>query len=403
MKVIVAGAGVGSYNNFTNEFIEAVKSGDEVLTSGRLTEELKKLNKNTVSMSVMEIVRYINENAKANKTLIVAATGDTGFYSISGTIAKMVDNEIQVEYISGIGSLAYFCSKIKKGYENMKLISLHGRKKNIIPFVSYNRCVFTLTGGEVKAHNIIETLVDNNLGDVQIYVGENLSLEDERILSGKARELKNIEFSDLAVMVIENPDFTNPYITLKDEDFTRGKSPMTKEGIRTLAVAALEIEPGDVCYDIGSGTGSVTCQMALKAREEMVYAIEKNSEAVELLAENMKKLGINNIVYREGLAPEGLDEFPPADKVFIGGSSKNLKEIVNCILERNEKALFVVTTITLETLTEAVELFNSDDFDVSVSCVNVSNAKKLGDYNLMMAENPVYIIKGAKKIEQQNK
>lgn len=399
MKVIVAGAGVGSYNNFTKEFITSVKEAEVVLTSERLVDELKKINENTVSMGVLDTVKYINENKNKDVKVLVAATGDTGFYSISKTISSRVSEEVEVSYMCGIGSLAYFCSKVKIGYEKMKLISLHGRKKSIIPYVSYNKYIFTLTGGDIKVSNIIYDLVNNNLEETYVYIGENLSLKNEKITCGKANELVNKEFSELAVMIIYNERFVSPYMTLVDSDFIRGKSPMTKEGVRTLSVSALNIEPNDICYDIGSGTGSVTCQMALKANEETVYAIEKDEDAIELLKENMKNLGINNIFYKKGLAPEGLEEFPPADKVFIGGSSKNLRQIVDAILEKNPKACFVVTTVTLETLKEATEIFNYEDFDVSISCVNISNSKKLGGYHLMMAENPVYIIKGVKKIE----
>ena len=51
----------------------------------------------------------------------------------------------------------------------------------------------------------------------------------ERIVSGKPAELAEMEFDDLAVVVVENENYVNQYKTLKDSDFVRGKSPMTKE------------------------------------------------------------------------------------------------------------------------------------------------------------------------------
>ena len=80
----------------------------------------------------------------------VAASGDVGFYSIATTIRKNLDAGVDIEFISGISSFQYFTARLNIGYEDIKLVSLHGRNGNIVPFVSYNKIVFTLTGGSLK-------------------------------------------------------------------------------------------------------------------------------------------------------------------------------------------------------------------------------------------------------------
>lgn len=111
------------------------------------------------------------------------------------------------------------------------------------------------------------------------------------MVSGRPEELKGQVFGDLAVVIVENKHYVNRYKTLKDSDFVRGKSPMTKEAVRNLSVAALEIQPDDVVYDIGAGTGSVTCAMAYRACESMVCAVEKEDYAVELVRETWLRRG----------------------------------------------------------------------------------------------------------------
>lgn len=397
MKVIVAGAGPGAPELYTEQMKKAVQTADLVLTAERLFASISALTDKVRIMGVSDTISYINENRDKDETVCVAASGDTGFYSIAATIAGKADPKVETEFLCGIGSLSYFASKIKLGYENMKLVSLHGNRKSIIPFVCYNEKVFTLTGGAVKAHHIAESLFRAGLTDVQLYVGENLSLPQERIISGKPEEVMKMTFSDLSVVVIENYNYVNQYRTLKDGDFIRGKSPMTKEAIRSLSLAALEIEPSDVVYDIGAGTGSVTCAMAYKACESMVYAVEKEDYAVDLVKQNMKKTGAGNIVIHQALAPEGLCDFPPADKVFIGGSTGNLKEIIDTVREKNPQAVFVVTAVTLETIAQATEIFGALGMETEIICANIAAAQKLGRYNLMKAENPVYIIKGTGK------
>lgn len=402
MKAIVAGAGPGALSDYTGRAVNAVREADIVLTSDRLSESLKELNQDVRVLGVMDTVHFINEHANQDFTVCVLASGDTGFYSIASTIAKRIDPAVELEFISGIGSLSYFAAKVKMGYENMKLCSLHGKEKSVIPYVCYNEKVFALTGGSIRAHDIATSLLNAGLSNVTLYIGEKLSMEGERIVRGTPAEVADLIFDDLTVMIIENKDYVNRYKSLRDEDFVRGKSPMTKAAVRNLSVAALEIEPTDVVYDIGAGTGSVTCAMALKAAESMVYALEKEDYAVELVKENMEKTGARNICIKKATAPDGLAEFPAADKVFIGGSTGNLKEIIDVILKKNDRTVFVITAVTLETISQSIKVCKELGLETEVICANISTAQKLGWYNLMKAENPVYIIKGAKTLEEKH-
>ena len=86
------------------------------------------------------------------------------------------------------------------------------------------------------------------LGDVTLHIGQRLSYPDEEIVSGKARELVEREFSPLSVALIENPD---PDFTvtggLPDEAFERADGadgrpvPMTKCEVRAVSVSKLRL------------------------------------------------------------------------------------------------------------------------------------------------------------------
>ncbi|STT25167.1 cobalt-precorrin-6y C15-methyltransferase [Klebsiella pneumoniae] len=54
---------------------------------------------------------------------------------------------------------------------------------------------------------------------------------------------------------------------MKDELFLRGAQvPMTKEAVRALALAKLELHRARHLIDIGAGTGSVSIEAALQNR-----------------------------------------------------------------------------------------------------------------------------------------
>ena len=62
------------------------------------------------------------------------------FTALASTIEKRVGSDVKLEFCCGIGSLSYFASRLKIGYEELKLVSLHGKSKSII-HVCYNRRV----------------------------------------------------------------------------------------------------------------------------------------------------------------------------------------------------------------------------------------------------------------------
>ena len=115
------------------------------------------------------------------------------------------------------------------------------------------------------------------MGEVSLYVGENLSYEEERILVKKAWELTDYDGHALSVVCAVNKQAKQAFAThgLPDESFIRGKAPMTKEEVRCVSLFKLQLHQDSVCYDVGAGTGSVSVEMALRANQGQVFAIEK--------------------------------------------------------------------------------------------------------------------------------
>ena len=114
---------------------------------------------------------------------------------------------------------------------------------------------------------------------------------------------------------------------------------------------------------------------------------------MELLYENKQKFAVDNLEIIKGEAPEALKELPVPTHGFIGGSSGNLKEIVALLLEKNRDVRIVINCITLETISEGLEVLKEYDFaEREVVQLAASRSKELGRYHLMMGENPIYII-----------
>lgn len=391
-NLYIIGAGMGHISDLTEYAADIIKNADIVYGSARLYEQYKVLNINISAPKYSEIESVLEKDTLKNTVLLVS--GDVLFYSIAKKIQEKFNEKYNIELVPGISSMQYFLSKLNIIDYNVKAVSMHGRNNSCLGPVSYNEYTFMLTGGDKKADNIINELYNAGLDYVYVYAGENLHSDDERIVSGKISEMLDYKFSSLTVLLIHNKEYVNPKTNLRDNDFIRGKAPMTKEDIRWLSACYLGIEDNDTVYDVGAGTGSCAIEFAGHAKEGLVYAVEKEDEAFELINTNKKNLKRHNVISIKGSAPEILINLPAPDKVFIGGSSKTMKDIFKIVYEKNNHVKITVTAITLETIAAATDAFKDYNIEPDIVCINSAKSKKAGPYHMMMGNNPVYIITG---------
>lgn len=392
-KISLVGIGMGAEKTLTLEGKKALNEAELLIGAKRMTEAVQKPGQMVLHEYRSEkIVEYIREHPKY-RTVAIALSGDVGFYSGAKKLINQLDGNVEV--ICGISSVVYFMSKIGLSWDDAKIVSAHGRNCNLISLIRHNPKVFSILGTEDGVAVLASRLVYYGMGDVTLYVGENLSYENEKIFHDKAANLTEYRGEALSVVTACNEKATpmSAVHGISDGEFLRGKAPMTKEEVRTVSLSKLRLSEDSVCYDVGAGTGSVSVEMALRAWMGQVYAIEKKEDALALLKENKKKFAVDNLAIIPGVAPEAMTELPAPTHAFIGGSSGNMQDIINLLLEKNPKVRIVINCITLETVTEAMNAIR--DFgleDVDIVQLAAARSKSIGRYHMMMGENPIYII-----------
>lgn len=392
-KISLVGIGMGAEKTLTLEGKKTLNEAELLIGAKRMTEAVQKPGQMVLHEYRSEkIVEYIREHPKY-RTVAIALSGDVGFYSGAKKLIDQLDGNVEV--ICGISSVVYFMSKIGLSWDDAKIVSAHGRNCNLISLIRHNPKVFSILGTEDGVAVLASRLVYYGMGDVTLYVGENLSYENEKIFHDKAANLTEYRGDALSVVTACNEKATpmSAVHGISDGEFLRGKAPMTKEEVRTVSLSKLRLSEDSVCYDVGAGTGSVSVEMALRAWMGQVYAIEKKEDALALLKENKKKFAVDNLVIIPGVAPEAMTELPAPTHAFIGGSSGNMQDIINLLLEKNPKVRIVINCITLETVTEAMNAIR--DFgleDVDIVQLAAARSKSIGRYHMMMGENPIYII-----------
>ena len=391
VKLVSMGCGAA---NLTAQARVALEEADCLIGADRLLKQASARPEVPRIRAVRgeEILAALRTRPARNPCVLLS--GDAGFYSAAAGLIPLLEREqIPFEVLPGVSSLQAFAARLHQDWQGWKLYSAHGRNCDPVAAVCQGKPAFFLTGGTLGSAELCGLLTRAGLGGLRVDVGENLFCEGEKLYTGTAAECAKMSFAPLSVLLVQpapRPAKRTPGIC--DEEFVRDKVPMTKQEVRAAILGKLAVGPNDVCWDVGAGTGSVSVELALQCRE--VWAVERERPALALLEQNRDKFGAWNLHIKGGEAPEALKGLPVPDKVFIGGSGGNLKEIVRAVHAANPKARVCISAIALETLHTAMTTLEELGYEAEVVQISVSRARKAGELHLLMAQNPVFLITG---------
>jgi len=187
---------------------------------------------------------------------------------------------------------------------------------------------------------------------------------------------------------------------IPDELFERTeKVPITKEEVRVIQISKARLRPGQIVYDVGCGSGSISVEAAIQVESSgKIIAIDYDENAIELTKKNIKKFGLSNVSLIYGNAKEKITELEPADAIFVGGTGKDTAEIVElCQNKLKAGGRIVIGTILIETLYTVLQVLDKLQFNsVDITQVTISKSRKTSTGTMMLARNPVTIISATK-------
>lgn len=394
--VHLIGMGMGNIECLTGQAQAALQQADCFIGAPRLLEAMPTSKPQFASIVPADIYAFLQAHPGYLQPAVLLS-GDVGFYSGAKKLLPLLE-KYQVILHPGISSLQALCAKVRTSWDDAHVISLHGRGHDIAMAVSHHAKVFALVGGADGVQTLCRRLCEAELGDVQLHVGERLSYPDERITTGSAQELQDRQFDALSAVLVNNPNAKVPGSPhLPDDAFIRQTGekliPMTKEEVRAVSIAKLQLPLDAVVYDVGAGTGSVSVELARACPQGRVYAIEGKQEACALTLENAKRHACHNLQVVEGWAPEACAGLPAPTHAFIGGSSGNMEAILRMLMDKNPAVRIVINLIALESIAETLRCIKGMDFEqAEIIQMQVSKAREIGDYHLMTAQNPVMIV-----------
>ncbi len=185
---------------------------------------------------------------------------------------------------------------------------------------------------------------------------------------------------------------------IPDDDFIthEGVPGPTKEEIRCIVMCKSEVSPKDIVVDVGCGTGGLALEFAKRSR--IVYAIDKNIDALNITEKNLKKHDLYekvHLIHKDAL--EALKSIETFDILMIGGSNGDLSPIIKEGYNKlNKNGKIIVTSVLLETPAEAIKTMKYLHMAIDVVSVSISKGNIMKRGAMMIARNPITIVTGKK-------
>ena len=405
LKVVLVGIGMNGERHLTPEARRALDRAQVLFGAPRMLESFAGNYKKYPFYTGDRILPILSDFQETSREETVCAgilfSGDTGFYSgcrnLVPALQKLDGAEVQV--LPGISSVSALAAAVGICWQDGKILSTHGiSEEDWIPefldAAKHRAKTFLITSGAKDVRRMGQLLAERHRGNCICHIGCNLGMAQEQILRLSPEACMDFREPGLCTVLVENPEPQPRRLTpgMVDDAFTREKVPMTKEEVRALSICKLHLTAPAVVYDIGSGSGSVSVEMAGLDPSVKVYSIEVKEDAYDLTCRNVEKFGFVNVTAVRGAAPECLKSLPDPTHVFIGGSGGHLEEILVHLMNRKRPIRVVLNTVTLETLAEASRLMVKYELEGEICQVQVSRSRKAGSYHLMQGQNPVNII-----------
>jgi precorrin-6Y C5,15-methyltransferase (decarboxylating) len=406
-KIPIVGVGPDGLAGLTARSRDLLLAAEVVYgseTTLRLLPELQ-AERVRVGTDLPEVVEKLKAGLGVRRQ-VVAAGGDPLFYGTARYLCDKVGADA-FEVVPHVSSMQLAFARLKESWEEAYLTDLSSRPLDaVIDKIRGAETVGLFPSEECPPSRVARELLARGIDYFTAAVCENLGGRDERVTRGELAEIRDLRFDPLSVMILrrkpDRPDaprrgtrlarFGNP-----DDLFAQSRPKtglITQAEVRAVALAQLDLQPGDVAWDVGAGSGSVGIEMAQLTKPGVVYAIEQDSADFHLIVANAEQFGVGNVKPVFGRAPEVFADLPRPDAVFVGGNGGEVARL----LESSFAALrpggrLVANVGTLEMITATYQVLKRLAPSVDVLLMNLARGVEQLESLRFEAINPSVILR----------
>jgi precorrin-6Y C5,15-methyltransferase (decarboxylating) len=368
----------------------------------------------TIETDMEAVARRLQQGLDGGEQAIVLASGDPLCYGIGATLRRFFPAEA-LEIIPAASAFQLAFAALAEPWTDAALLSAHARPlAEVVHGVKTAALAAVLTDDQNSPAAVTRALLEAGLSAGNpCAICENLGSSEQRVVRTTLAKVDQEAYAPLNVFVVWNEGFgRNPLPTgseatgpgpgsmetayppgLPDEAFATSAGQMTKREIRLLSLVELALGPGEVMWDVGTGSGTMAIEAARAQPSATIYAVEKRAEFCEHVRENLQRFPVSNVLLTHGVAPAAMAEWPGPDAVFVGGSGGQLEAIIDTARDRlRAGGRLVINLATLENLSTVRKMLPQS----KVIQVQISRGVSILNMLRFEALNPVFIVRWKK-------
>ena len=320
------------------------------------------------------------------RRVAVLASGDPFWHGAGGSLAAHLSPG---EWIAIPAASTFSIAAARLGWrlEEIACLGLHAAPfETLLPHLApAQRAICLLRDGEA-AGELAAWLTQKRFGASSLSVMEALGGPRERIRTTKAAsfDLADVAAPVAVAITAAGAGGWSRASGLPDDAFVHDGQ-ITKRPVRALTLSALAPRPGEMLWDIGAGSGSISVEWCLAGGR--AFAIEARADRVVNIRTNAVAFGVaNSLTIVEGSAPAALAELPSPNAVFVGGGcEQSLFYALWAMISKGTR--LVANAVTLET--EALLLAEHYRHGGELMRIELAQAAPLGSMRGWVPSRPL--------------
>ena len=379
----IIGNGMGEYN-FSNIDID-LKQFDKIVCDKNFVESGEHILKGSYTFAKEYILEnYIKEN------ILYIVTGSPFFFSAGILVAKNLPKE-QLRIINNTSCKVYMQERLFINDNDIDTFSLHGKPSiDLTKFLQ--NCYTFVVCDKFTISKIKDAIQFLNPQDIEVTIGYKLGYEDEVI--------EQINLFDSSYRAF---DMNEPYVLMikrlfeikplsKDSDFSTERGMITKEYKRNLSMQNLDLEPNQLLWDIGAGSGSCGIEAYKRYKVKTIF-FEKQPQRVAFIKENLQNHKVVDTQLLKGDAEDLFEQCKEnPQRIFVGGGGEKVIAKLPYLYERLDKnGVMLINAITLKHLSLMINILNEDEIKYEIFSLSLTTYK--GGLDLVEPERQLFQIK----------
>ncbi|TVR44567.1 MAG: precorrin-6y C5,15-methyltransferase (decarboxylating) subunit CbiE [Rhodobacteraceae bacterium] len=291
--------------------------------------------------------------ALRGRRVVMLASGDPFWFGAGTSVTRHLDRG---EWVAQPAPSSFSLAAATLGWplEEVSCLGLHAAPlERMRPHLAPEARLIVLMRDGAAVEQAAAYLARLGFGESRVHVLEALGGPRARVRMALAGgyALPDVRHPVALGLEVAGAGTPMPCVPGRDAALFDHDGQITRGAVRAVTLAALAPRPGEMLWDIGTGSGSVAIEWLLAHPRNSAIGFEADSARAERARRNARALGVDHLRVIAARAPEGLADQPVPDAVFIGGGlSGPLLERLWEILPKGVRVVANAVTLESESL-----------------------------------------------------